>query len=183
MLDKKKFGHWRDFSQIAFANDWVKSPRFMNGTSFFYFATEQFRYEYELETEETEWGSKYSNMHPADFNAMSARLGWLPSFPQLSQNSLDVMKEARGRNSDDKGVIDDIAKQIADGKLDFAIENPNDPRNFPRVFFNWRSNLLGDSGKGHEYFVKHLIGSNDSVSDRYGKLLAARECQYDRKAA
>ncbi|ULT59318.1 nitrate reductase subunit alpha [Neobacillus drentensis] len=151
------------FSQIAFANDWVKAPRFMNGTSFFYFATEQFRYEYEKREEETEWGSQYSTMHPADFNALSARLGWLPSFPQLSQNSLDVVKEARARNKDDQAVIKDITTQLVDGKLDFAIENPNDPRNFPRVFFNWRSNLLGDSGKGHEYFVKHLIGSQDSV--------------------
>ncbi|WP_040204601.1 nitrate reductase subunit alpha [Neobacillus jeddahensis] len=151
------------FQQIAFANDWVKSPRLMNGTSFFYFATEQFRYEYEKREEETEWGSQYSNMHPADFNALSARLGWLPSFPQLSQNSLDVVQEARVRNKDDQAVIKDISKQLVEGRLDFAIENPNDPRNFPRVFFNWRSNLLGDSGKGHEYFVKHLIGSQDSV--------------------
>ena len=22
----------------------------------------------------------------------------------------------------------------------------------------WRSNLLGSSGKGHEYFLKHLLG-------------------------
>ncbi len=62
-----------------------------------------------------------------------------------------------------KALINDIAKQLTEGKLEFAIENPNDPRNFPRVFFNWRSNLLGDSGKGHEYFVKHLIGSTDSL--------------------
>ncbi len=151
------------FSQIAFANDWVKSPRFMNGTSFFYFATEQFRYEYEKNEEETEWGSKYTNKHPADFNALSVRLGWLPSFPQFSQNSLEVMKDARARNSDDNELIKDVAKQLTDRTLDWAIENPNDPRNFPRVFFNWRSNLLGDSGKGHEYFVKHLIGSDDSV--------------------
>lgn len=151
------------FSQIAFANDWVSAPRFMNGTSFFYFATEQFRYEEKHEENETEWGSKYNNMHPADFNALSVRLGWLPSFPQFSQNSIDVMKKARKRNNDNKLVIEDIAKQLAEGSLDFAVENPNDPRNFPRVFFNWRSNLLGDSGKGHEYFVKHLIGSDDSV--------------------
>ncbi|WP_066062353.1 nitrate reductase subunit alpha [Neobacillus soli] len=151
------------FSQIAFANDWVKSPRFMNGTSFFYFATEQFRYEYDFDDSQTDWGSQYAKMHPADFNALSARLGWLPSFPQLSQNSLEVMREARARTSDDKALIADVAKQMSEGKLDFAIENPNDSRNFPRVFFNWRSNLLGDSGKGHEYFVKHLIGSSDSV--------------------
>ncbi|PGS78524.1 nitrate reductase subunit alpha [Bacillus cereus] len=151
------------FSQIAFANDWVKSPRFMNGTSFFYFVTEQFRYEYEKEEEQTEWGSQYINKHPADFNALSARLGWLPSFPQFSQNSLEVMKDARLSNHDDNELIKDVAKQLTDGKLDWAIENPNDPRNFPRVFFNWRSNLLGDSGKGHEYFAKHLIGSDDSI--------------------
>ena len=151
------------FSQIAFANDWVKAPRFMNGTSFFYFATEQFRYEYDFDERETDWGSQYSNMHPADFNALSARLGWLPSFPSLSQNTLDVMKDARAKHSDDKAVTEYIAKQLVDGNLEFAMENPNDPRNFPRVFFNWRSNLLGDSGKGHEYFVKHLIGSKDTV--------------------
>src|SRR5690606_15078752 len=151
------------FQQIAFANDWVKSPKLMNGTSFFYFATEQFRYEYDFDDRETDWGSQYSTMHPDDFNAMSARLGWLPSFPSLSQNTLDVMKDAREKNSDDKAVTDYIAKQLVDGDLEFAIEHPNDPRNFPRVFFNWRSNLLGDSGKGHEYFVKHLIGGDDSV--------------------
>src|SRR5699024_2433107 len=49
------------------------------------------------------------------------------------------------------------------GKIDWAIENPNDQRNFPRVFFNCRSNLLGDSGKGHEYFAKHLIVADNQV--------------------
>ena len=30
---------------------------------------------------------------------------------------------------------------------------------FPRVFFVWRSNLLGSSGKGQEYFLRHLLGA------------------------
>src|SRR5690625_4734127 len=33
------------WQQIAFANDWTKTQRIQNGTSFFYFDTEQFRYE------------------------------------------------------------------------------------------------------------------------------------------
>jgi len=151
------------FGQIAFANDWVKSPRFMNGTSFFYFATEQFRYEYQKNDEQTPWGSRYTNMHPADFNALSVRLGWLPGFPQTSQNSLDIVREQREAGADDETLIRNVANKLANGELDWAVEHPNDPRNFPRVFFNWRSNLLGDSGKGHEYFVKHLIGGEDSV--------------------
>ena len=29
--------------------------------------------------------------------------------------------------------------------------------------FVWRSNLLGCSGKGHEYFLKHLLGTQHGV--------------------
>ncbi|ASK62639.1 nitrate reductase subunit alpha [Virgibacillus phasianinus] len=152
------------WQQVAFANDWLKPQRLQNGTSFFYFATDQFRYEAKVNQEQSSWGGKYNNMHPADVNALAARLGWLPSFPQFSQNSLDLVKESRGRGANNhQEVIDDVVSQIKEEKLEWAIENPDDPRNFPRVFFNWRSNLLGDSGKGHEYFAKHLIGAEDQI--------------------
>lgn len=151
------------FAQVAFANDWKGTPRHMNGTSYFYFATDQFRYESDEDQDNFDWGGKFSNMHPADFNALSVRLGWLPGYPQLTENSLDVISDARKRNLDDAEAINDIAKQLAEGELNWAIENPDDERTFPKVFFNWRSNLLGDSGKGHEYFVKHMIGGDDSI--------------------
>jgi nitrate reductase alpha subunit len=32
--------------------------------------------------------------------------------------------------------------------------------------FVWRSNLLGSSGKGHEYFLKHLLGTNHGVQGK-----------------
>jgi nitrate reductase alpha subunit len=35
--------------------------------------------------------------------------------------------------------------------------------NFPRNMFVWRSNLLGSSGKGHEYMLKHLLGTKNGV--------------------
>jgi nitrate reductase alpha subunit len=74
------------------------------------------------------------------------------------------VKEARSEGAaDDQAVIDKVVQGIKENKIEWAIENPDDPRNFPRVFFNWRSNLLGDSGKGHEYFVKHLVGADDHV--------------------
>ncbi|GGE50408.1 nitrate reductase subunit alpha [Pullulanibacillus camelliae] len=152
------------FQQIAFANDWVKPPRFQNGTSFFYFATDQYRYEYPQSKEQTAWGGRFNKMHPADFNAMSARLGWLPSFPQFTQNSLDLVREAKEQGAEtEEDISKYMAQKIKDEEVDWAIENPDDPRNFPKVFFNWRSNLLGDSGKGQEYFVKHLIGAEDQI--------------------
>jgi nitrate reductase alpha subunit len=44
-----------------------------------------------------------------------------------------------------------------------SCEAPDDPRNFPRNLFIWRSNLLGSSGKGHEYMLKHLLGTQNGV--------------------
>src|SRR3546814_4886643 len=32
--------------------------------------------------------------------------------------------------------------------------------------FVWRSNLLGSSGKGHEYFLKHLLGTEHGVQGK-----------------
>ena len=40
-----------------------------------------------------------------------------------------------------------------------AALDPDDPENWPRNLFVWRSNLLGSSGKGHEYFLKHLLAT------------------------
>ncbi|RUW43856.1 nitrate reductase subunit alpha, partial [Mesorhizobium sp. M1A.F.Ca.ET.072.01.1.1] len=47
--------------------------------------------------------------------------------------------------------------------LDLACEDPDDPANWPRNMFVWRSNILGSSGKGHEYFLKHLLGTTHGV--------------------
>jgi nitrate reductase alpha subunit len=43
--------------------------------------------------------------------------------------------------------------------LRFACEDPDAPENFPRVLTVWRANVLGSSGKGHEYFLEHLLGA------------------------
>ncbi|MCE6982791.1 hypothetical protein EI534_36680, partial [Pseudomonas frederiksbergensis] len=42
-------------------------------------------------------------------------------------------------------------------------EQPDNPVNFPRNMFIWRSNLLGSSGKGHEYMLKYLLGTRNGV--------------------
>ena len=44
--------------------------------------------------------------------------------------------------------------------------DPDDPANWPRNMFVWRSNLLGSSGKGHEYFLKHLLGTAHGVQGK-----------------
>jgi nitrate reductase alpha subunit len=47
-----------------------------------------------------------------------------------------------------------------------SCEDPDHPDNWPRNMFVWRSNILGSSGKGHEYFLKHLLGTTHGVQGK-----------------
>ena len=58
-----------------------------------------------------------------------------------------------------------LCRRAADfGRSGNVLSRTRMPReNWPRNLFVWRSNLLGSSGKGHEYFLKHLLGTDDMV--------------------
>ncbi len=151
---------------LAFGLDWTRPARQMQSTSFFYLVTDQFRYE-ELRTDTlgSPVGSgRFQHQHPADAIAQAARLGWMPSYPQFNRNPLDLVAEARARGAKtEQAIIKDVVRQVQQGEVRFAAEEPDNPANFPRVFFVWRSNLLGASGKGHEYFLTHLLGADGHV--------------------
>jgi len=150
------------WAPLAFALDWNRPPRQMNSTSFFYAHTNQWRYE-KLSVAEIlsplADKAKYGGSL-IDFNIRSERMGWLPSAPQLQRNPLEIVKEAERANKDPR---DYVVEQLESGKLRMSCEDPDHPDNFPRNMFVWRSNLLGSSGKGHEYFLKHLLGTTNGV--------------------
>ncbi len=153
--------------QVAFGLDWVRPARQQNGTSFFYFATGQWRYD-PLDATTLSPPARRAPLyrHPADYNAVAARLGWLPSFPQFDCNPIDLCRQAQkdGAKTDD-AIIEQVTRQLKSGSLRFAAEAPDSPENFPRVMFFWRANVLGASGKGHEYFLKHLLGVENAVNN------------------
>ena len=150
------------WTALAFALDWARPPRQMNSTSFFYAHTDQWRYE-KLGVDEilspladkVRYGGSL-----IDFNVRAERMGWLPSAPQLQENPLRVLAQAKAAGLDAK---DYVAQNLKSGKLKMSCEDPDHPHNFPRNLFVWRSNLLGSSGKGHEYFLKHLLGTTHGV--------------------
>ena len=43
------------------------------------------------------------------------------------------------------------------------MEDPDAPENWPRVWFIWRGNALMASAKGHEYFLKHYLGTHTNA--------------------
>lgn len=144
---------------VAMARDWGGPPRLQNGTSFFYFATEQWRYDDQLVKEHlSPLAENPKYQHFADYNGLAVRLGWLPCYPQFNRNSLKLFEESKGKNNDE--VIQYVVEQVKKGKLKFSMENPNKEENFPKTMFVWRANLIGSSAKGHEYFLKYLLGTH-----------------------
>ena len=161
------------WTALAFALDWIRPPRQMNSTSFFYAHTDQWRYE-KLGVDEILSplaDKKLFGGSMIDYNVRAERMGWLPSAPQLKTNPLQVVRDAQAAEMDPKEYA---VKSMKDGSLKMSCDDPDAPENWPRNMFVWRSNLLGSAGKGHEYFLKHLLGTKHGVQ---GKDLGAEDAK------
>jgi nitrate reductase alpha subunit len=150
------------YTQIANALDWSRPPRNMIQTAYWYLHTDQFRYDhFGADTLAATTGrGRLAGKSTADVIAQSARMGWMPSYPTFDRNPLDLCDEAAAAGTP---VVDHVVGRLESGGLRFAGEDPDAPENYPRVLSIWRANLLGSSGKGNEYFLKHLLGTDSSL--------------------
>lgn len=150
------------WAPLAFALDWTRPPRQMNSTSFFYNHASQWRYE-KLQVKELLSplaDPQHYSGHLIDFNVRAERMGWLPSSPQLNINPLQIAARAEQTGQTAEAWTADALKS---GALRMASEQPDSGSNHPRNLFVWRSNLLGSSGKGHEYMLRYLLGTESGV--------------------
>nr|WP_188020161.1 nitrate reductase subunit alpha [Macrococcus canis] len=153
------------WSTIAFAKDWQGPPRLQNATSWFYFATDQWKYEESgVDTLTSPLAENVKHQHPADYNVLAARLGWLPSYPQFDTNSLLFGEDAReAGNFTNEEVLKRAVESVKSRETKFAVEDPDNKKNHPKTLFVWRSNLISSSAKGQEYFMKHLLGTKHGL--------------------
>ena len=148
------------FQHLAFALDWVRPPRHMNQTAYWYVHTSQYRYDtFDADAINGDTGV-FAGQSTMDLLAQSVRLGWTPSYPQFDRSSLDLADDAAEAGM---AAGEYVASQLKEGKLAFAVEDPEDPENHPRILSLWRANLFGSSAKGNEYFLKHLLGTDNAV--------------------
>ncbi|GAA0250523.1 nitrate reductase subunit alpha [Saccharothrix mutabilis subsp. mutabilis] len=150
------------WAQLAFGLDWSRPPRQMIQTAYWYLHTDQFRYDpFGADTlAAAGTGGQLAGRTTADVIAQSARMGWMPSYPTFDRNPLDLADEAEAAGAP---AAEHVVSQLKAGRLRFACEDPDAPENFPRVLSVWRANLLGSSAKGNEYFLKHLLGADNSL--------------------
>ncbi len=167
-VGQEKLAPMESWSSIALGKDWVPAVRVQNAPSWHYVHSDQWRYEKQFTDYHTVPESSDENSlargHTMDIQSRAVRNGWLPFYPQFSQNPLDVAKDAVDAGAtDDAGIVDHVVQQLKDKKLNFAIEDPDAEENWPRVWYIWRGNALMSSAKGHEYFLKHYLGTHTNT--------------------
>ncbi|MBV8966153.1 MAG: nitrate reductase subunit alpha, partial [Mycobacteriaceae bacterium] len=97
------------------------------------------------------------------------------SYPTFNRNPLDLADEAARLGKD---AAEHVVDGLTSGHLRFACEDPDAPENFPRCLTVWRSNLLGSSAKGNEYFLKHLLGTDSNVAARVDDAVRPQELRW-----
>ncbi|MGE5283767.1 MAG: nitrate reductase subunit alpha [Actinomycetota bacterium] len=156
------------WSTLAFAKDWGKPSRLQNAPSFHYVHSDQWRYD--LGVADLPLGKAPGTpgrKHPVEYLADSVRMGWLPFAPQFNRNPAELVREAEAAGAkSDAEIVEWVVERLRSGNLRFAVEDPDAPENWPRVWLIWRGNALLASAKGHEYFLKHYLGTHhSSVAD------------------
>ncbi|MBI2996596.1 MAG: nitrate reductase subunit alpha [Candidatus Melainabacteria bacterium] len=172
-VGQEKLAPMSAWAPLAFGTDWGAPPRLQNTPSFHYVHTDQWRYDKPFHEICSVSGKKHpmSYGHTIDKNIQAVRCGWLPFYPQFNKSNLELANEAinQGAKSDEE-IVKYIVNKLKNKELKFAIEDPDSPCNFPRVFYIWRGNALMSSAKGHEYFLKHYLGTHtNAIADEISK--------------
>ncbi len=146
------------WSSLSGAADWCRPSRQGIGTGFFYTHTGQWRYD-TVTADTLRWPGGPGTLAGAssiDCLARAVRHGWVPGQPGFDRNPLDLADHAAGSG---RSVEDYVTAELAAGRLSFASADPDAEENWPRILTVWRSNLIGSSAKGNEYFLHHLLGT------------------------
>jgi nitrate reductase alpha subunit len=164
-VGQEKLAPVAPWSTIAFAKDWVPASRLQNAPSWHYVHCDQWRYEAEFtEYHPVPGEASLAQGHTIDLQVKAVRNGWLPFYPQLDRSSLEVVKEARAQGaSTEAEIVDATVQRLAKREIKMAVEDPDAPENWPRVWYIWRGNALMSSAKGHEYFLKHYLGTHTNM--------------------
>jgi nitrate reductase alpha subunit len=167
-VGQEKLAPGESWSSIAFARDWNPAARLQNAPSWHYINTDQWRYERHFTDYHTvpqhQREDSIAKGHTADLQVRAVRNGWLPFYPQFDRNSLELPQAARHAGAKTDGeIVSWTVSELKNRRLRFSVEDPDAKENWPRVWFIWRGNALMASAKGHEYFLKHYLGTHTNA--------------------
>ena len=167
-VGQEKLAPMESWSSIALAKDWYPPSRLQNAPSWHYVHTDQWRYEKEFTDYHTvpqkQREGSIAGGHTMDLQVKAVKNGWLPFYPQFDRSPMEVVRDAEkaGAKSPEEIVAHTVGA-LKDKSLKFSVEDPDAKENWPRVWFIWRGNALMASAKGHEYFLKHYLGTHTNA--------------------
>ncbi|MHB1397910.1 MAG: nitrate reductase subunit alpha [Trichloromonadaceae bacterium] len=166
-VGQEKLAPVAPWATIMGAMDWSKPPRFQNAPSYHYVHSDQWRYERTADEAKIQPVAEHNAItagHTMDHQVRAVRNGWLPFYPQFDRNPVEAVKQAEAAGAaSNQEIVDWTVKQLASKTMKFAVEDPDAPENWPRLWIIWRGNALMSSAKGHEYFLKHYLGTHTNT--------------------
>ena len=160
-VGQEKLAPTDSWATIAFARDWGDAVRLQQTPIWHYINTCQYRYDGRTSKYNTAPENELTKKHMADLIFKSVRMGWMPFYPQFNKNTLDLSKEAKTDDPEELKRI--ILEKLKTKEIEYAIGDPDSEINFPRVWFIWRGNAISGSMKGHEYALKHYLGTHSNL--------------------
>lgn len=162
-VGQEKLAPVDSWSAIAFAKDWQGPSRLQQAPLWHYINTCQYRYDGQFSKYNTVPENKWTRQHTADTIFQSVRMGWMPFYPQFNENTLDLSKEAiENGAASDEAIRNYVLEKLKSKKLKYAVSDPEAEENHPKVWYIWRGNAIMGSMKGHEYALKHYLGTHSN---------------------
>lgn len=170
-VGQEKLAPVDSWGAIMAAKDWQGPSRLQQTPIWHYMNSDQWRYDGNHSDYNTVPENELTEKHTADMIVKAVRNGWMPFYPQYDKNNLEIVREAVENGAeDDKAIVNYVVQQLKSKKLTHSVANPDAEINFPRVWYIWRGNALMSSAKGHEFFLKHYLGTHhNSIASEVSK--------------
>jgi len=163
-VGQEKLAPVDSWGALAFAKDWNPAARLQQAPIWHYINTCQYRYDGHYSRYNTVPDNDLTRPHTADQIFRSVRMGWMPFYPQFDRNPLELCREAvEDGAADDESIEAHVLDRLRERKIEYAVGDPEAGHNFPRVWYIWRGNAILASMKGHEYALKHYLGTHHNA--------------------
>ncbi len=162
-VGQEKLAPMDSWGSIAFGKDWQGAVRLQQAPIWHYINTCQYRYDGQFSKYNTVPKNKWTQQHTADTIFQSVRMGWMPFYPQFNENTLELSKEATAAGAkNDQEIKTYVLEKLKSKKLKYSVSDPEAEENHPKVWYIWRGNAIMGSMKGHEYALKHYLGTHSN---------------------
>lgn len=170
-VGQEKLAPVDSWGTIMSGKDWQGPARLQQTPIWHYLNSDQWRYDGNHSDYNTVPKNELTEKHTADMIVKAVRNGWMPFYPQYDKNNLEIAKDAIAAGAkNDQEIVSYVVEQLKSKKLTHSVADPDAEVNFPRVWYIWRGNALMSSAKGHEFFLKHYLGTHhNSVAEDVAK--------------